>query len=114
MCNWPKAMPPPHSSSYRKALAIIQRAADVDPSNATWQRDVAISYGKLAAALGKAGETEQALDALRRGKAVVERMAELFPDNAGWKRDVDWFQARIAELMPAAPEIAPIAGQHCV
>ena len=69
--------------SYRKALAIIQRAADVDPSNATWQRDVAISYGKLAAALGKAGETEQALDALRRGKAVVERMAELFPDNAG-------------------------------
>ena len=90
--------------SYRKALTIIQRAADVDPSNATWQRDVAISYGKLAAALGKAGETEQALDALRRGKAVVERMAELFPDNAGWKRDVAWFEARIAELMPAAPK----------
>jgi len=90
--------------SFRKGLAAIERAANIDPNNAGWQRDVAISYGKLAAALKQTGDNEQALDALRRGQAIIERMANLFPDNATWKQDLAWIAARIAEIAPTTPQ----------
>src|SRR5260370_13319202 len=88
----------------RKGLGAIEQAAEIDPNNAGLQRDVAISYGKLAAALRMAGETEAALDALRRAQAIVERMIKLFPDNAGWKRDLPWIPAPMAETTPATPK----------
>jgi hypothetical protein len=85
-------------------LVAIERAANIDPNNAGLQRDVAISYGKIAAALRKTGQNEQALDALRRAQAIIERMAKLFPDNAAWKRDLAWIAARMAEITPATPQ----------
>ncbi len=91
-------------SSFRKGLVAIEQAANIDPNNAGLQRDVAVSYGKIAAALRKIGQNEQALDALRHAQAIIERMAKLFPDNAGWKRDLAWIAARMAEITPATPQ----------
>ena len=91
--NLPEAL-----KSYRDGLAIADRLAKADPGNAGWQRDLSMSYSKLAGAFRKAGDNAMALDALRQGRAIMLRMTSLSPDNAAWKRDLAWFDGQIAEL----------------
>jgi hypothetical protein len=91
--NLPEAL-----KSYRDDLAIADRLAKADPGNAGWQRDLSVSYTRLAYVLRKAGDTTKALDALRQGRAIMVRMTSLSPDNAVWKRDLAWFDGQIAEL----------------
>jgi hypothetical protein len=47
--------------SYRDGLAIAERLAQSDPSNAGWQRHFSISHGRLAISFKKTGETAKAL-----------------------------------------------------
>jgi tetratricopeptide (TPR) repeat protein len=46
--NLPEAL-----KSYRESPAIFDRLAKVDPGNAGWQRDLAVSYGRVATVEGK-------------------------------------------------------------
>ena len=52
--------------SYRDSLAIAERLAQSDPGNAGWQRDLAISYARLANVYRQSGDREKALAALRQ------------------------------------------------
>jgi tetratricopeptide (TPR) repeat protein len=90
--NLPEAL-----KSFRDGLAIADRLAKSDPGNAGWQRDLSVSYAKLAYAFTKSGEESKALEALRQGRAIMVRMTSLSPDNAVWKRDLDWFDNQIAQ-----------------
>ena len=85
-------------NSYRDGLAIRERPAQSDPGNAGWQRDLAVSYAKLAGVYRQSNDRDKALAALRQGKAIMDRLVKLSPDNAGWKRDVAWFDQQIAAL----------------
>jgi hypothetical protein len=69
-----------------------------DPGNADWQRDLSVSFAKLARAFEKAGEKGKALDALQRGRAIMVRITSLSRDNAVWKRDLVWFDEQIEDL----------------
>jgi tetratricopeptide (TPR) repeat protein len=91
--NLPEAL-----KSYQADLAIADRLAKADPGNAGWQRDLSVSYAKLAGAFRKAGDKTKALDALRQGRAIMVRMTSLSPDNPVWKRDLASFDGQIAEL----------------
>jgi hypothetical protein len=84
--------------SFETKQNIISRLVQADPSNAGWQRDLAVSHAKLAEAYRTGGETAKALDALRRGQTILARMATLSPDNATWQRDLAWFDGQISEL----------------
>jgi hypothetical protein len=84
--------------SYQAKQEIISRLAKADPGNAGWQRDLSVSFSKLAGAFRKAGDNAMALDALRQGRAIMLQMTSLSPDNAAWKRDLARFDAQIAEL----------------
>ncbi|MCE5237717.1 hypothetical protein LLH23_04415, partial [bacterium] len=46
---------------YEADLAIAQRLAAADPGNAAWQRDLAVSFYKLAAFHNEANQEEQAV-----------------------------------------------------
>jgi tetratricopeptide (TPR) repeat protein len=89
--NLPEAL-----KSYRDGLAIIDRLAKADPGNAEWQRDLSVSFAKLAVVFRKAGNNTDALNALKEGRAIAERIARLSPDNAQWKKDLDWFDQQLA------------------
>jgi hypothetical protein len=91
--NLPEAL-----KSYRDGLAIADRLAKSDPSNADSRGDLSVSYAKLASAFRKARDKTKALDALRQGRAIMVRMTSLSPDNAVWKRDLARFDREIAEL----------------
>ena len=49
--NLPEAL-----KSFRDSLAIRDRLAKADPDNAGWQRDLSVSYAKLANAYRTAGQ----------------------------------------------------------
>jgi hypothetical protein len=100
-----------NAASLRKQLAGLQqverllqtgitRGSALGPGNAGWQRELAVSYSRLAYASKKAGDKSEALEALRQGQAIMVRMTSLSPDNAPWKRDLAWIDRQIAELAP--------------
>ena len=91
--NLPEAL-----KAYRDGLAIRDRLAQSDPGNAGWQRDLAVSYAKLATIYRKYQDNAKALDMLRQGQAIMLRMTQLSPDNAQWKNDVVWFERQITQL----------------
>jgi len=91
--NLPEAL-----KSFRDGLAIADRLAKADPGNAGWQRDLSVSYKKLADVSKRSGETATALDMLQQGRAIIVRLTTLSPDNAVWKRDLARFDRQIAEL----------------
>jgi hypothetical protein len=93
--NLPEAL-----KSYRDSLAIRDRLAKSDPGNAGWQRDLSVSYAKLAVVLRKKGAAADALSALRQGQAIIARMTQVSPDNVVWKNDLVWFNDQIAQMKP--------------
>ena len=93
--------------SYRDSLAIADRLAKADPSNATWQRDLAISHGRVAMVLAEQGEAARALNELREGRAIIARLKEQSPDNATLPDDLAWFDAEIAKLEQATRQGRP-------
>jgi hypothetical protein len=86
-------------AAYQARLAIAERLAKSDPGNAGWQRDLAVSYSKLAEMSRRSNEPDKALAALRQGQVIMDRLTKLSPDNAGWKADLAWFNDQIAVLM---------------
>ena len=84
--------------AYRDGLAIAERLAKSDSSNAEWQRRLSVAYAKLATAFRKTDSTADALNALRQGQAIMGKLAAASPDNAQWREDLSWFNHQIAEL----------------
>ena len=56
--------------AYRACLAIAERLAKFDPGNATWQRVLAMSHGRVATVLGRLVAAKPARTA-SRGKALI-------------------------------------------
>ena len=85
-------------TSYQTDLAITDRLAKSDPGNAIWQRDLSLSYAKLATVYLKAEQSAKAREALSAGRDIVARLVTQFSDQAVWKRDLAWFDQQIAAL----------------
>jgi hypothetical protein len=94
--------------SYRDLQNIFDWMAAADSSDTRGQRDLAMSYGRLARAFREAHENGKARDALRQGRAIIARLTQLSPDNAVWKRDLAGFDGQLAELD------FPPAGQNAI
>jgi hypothetical protein len=71
-------------AAYEESLAIAQRLADIDQTNAQWQTDLVVSLYKIATYAD--GEKRSA--ALDKALAIVERLeaeGKLSPDKKDWK-----------------------------
>ena len=84
--------------SYETRRDIIARLAKADPGNADWQRDLSVSYAKLANAYRTAGQLPQAREQLTAGRTIIARLTETYPDWSQWKKDLAWFDGQIAAL----------------
>ena len=93
------------ADAFQASLAI--RGARTDPGNAGWQRDLALSFGRVAEIDAQRGERERALRALESGRAIVVRLRQAAPDNATLPKDLAWLDAQIAGLsateVPGSP-----------
>jgi hypothetical protein len=82
-------------TSYQASLAIRDRLAKADPGNAGWQRDLALSYGRVALIAAGQGDRPGALSAYRQGREIIARLSRQSPDNATLRNDLRWFDAQI-------------------
>jgi eukaryotic-like serine/threonine-protein kinase len=83
-------------ASYQASLAIAERLAKSDPSNADWQRDVSLSYGRLGKVHAQRGARASALSMFRRGQEIILRLSKQLPDNMALQKDLEWFKREIA------------------
>ena len=91
--NLPEAL-----AAYKASLAIADRLARADPGNAGWQRDLALSHGRVAMILLRQGERERALSAFRQGREIILKLKAAAPSNATLPKDLAWFDGQIGGL----------------
>ncbi len=84
--------------SYQDGLEIAERLARIaDPSNAGWQRDLAVSYDKIGDVLRLQDDTSQALKSYQDSLAIRDRLASSDPGNARWQRDLWLSHLKVGE-----------------
>ena len=76
-------------------MAIAETLAKADPTNTEWQRDVAMSHGKIGLVHQQRGERDEARRAFEAGRAIMAKLVKLDPSNAGWKRDLALFESQL-------------------
>src|SRR6185437_7763253 len=82
-------------TQYRRSLQIKTRLAQSDPQNAKWQNDLAFTYAKMAGALSKSGQAEEARQALVTGRDIFVTLTTKYPDWEEWKQNLSWFDAQL-------------------
>jgi hypothetical protein len=80
---------------YQASLAIAERLAKADPGNAGWQRDLALSCGRVAVIKLQQGIRDDALKLFRQGREIIAQLTRRSPDNATLQRDVVWFDRQM-------------------
>ena len=78
----------PALKSYGASLAIFEKLAKQDASNAGWQRDLSVSYNKVGDVQSAQGDLAGALKTSRDSLAIRQKLAKQDPGNADWQADL--------------------------
>lgn len=84
--------------AYRSALAVRERLAQADPSNAQWQRDLFVSLWRVADLSDRQGDRTAARSVAHRALGLAQRLAALDPRNVTWQQDLSVGQALVQRL----------------
>ena len=84
-------------TSFRDSLAIRDRLSKADPNNASWQRDLSVSYNKIGDVLVAQGNLPDALKSFREDFAIADRLAKADPANVQWQVDLVVSHWRLAD-----------------
>ena len=90
----PKAL-----EAFRESLAIAERLAKADPTNAGRQRDLSVAYEKVGNVLKEQKNWPEALKAYLDSFAIRERLVKADPGNAVWQRDLSLSNERLGEVL---------------
>jgi hypothetical protein len=82
-------------TAYRASLAIAERLAKADPSNASWQRDLSVSHQKIGFAAEQRGENNEARTNYMLSRDILMRLVALDASNATWRNDLAWVEKRL-------------------
>jgi hypothetical protein len=84
--------------AYQEALDLGRALVAADPTNARWQRDLAMRYGRMAIVETMQGARDHALRSFHEGKNIVAHLMQRSPDSANLPTDLEWFDTAIAAL----------------
>ena len=111
-------------AAFREYLTISRRLAEQDPSNAGWQRGLAVAHSKMGGVLQAQGKLAEAQAAFGEDLTISRRLAAQDPSNAGWQRDLALACLEVARLetklgrhaaaLPLYDEAARIFGELAV
>jgi tetratricopeptide (TPR) repeat protein len=75
-------------AAFGENLAISRGLAEQDPTNAGWQRGLAVAHRWVGGVLQAQGKPTEAYAALGEYLAISCRLAEQDPTNAGWQQEL--------------------------
>jgi tetratricopeptide (TPR) repeat protein len=96
---------------FESATDSAQFLHQADPSNATAQRDLSVSYNELGDAIQQAGDLDQAREYFLKDLAIAEKLAADDPSNATAQRDVMVSHYKLGRLSKADSDF-PSAIRH--
>jgi uncharacterized caspase-like protein len=96
---------------YETAVEIGRRAAEADPGDMGWQRDLSVSYNKIGDVLKAQGNLGAALNRYEAALTIVERLAQADADNVGWQHDLSVSYGRVGGVLNAQGNL-PAALTH--
>ena len=82
--------------NYRRSLAIAETLAAAHPERPDWQRDVSVSWNKIADVLKDGGDGKGALENYRRSLAIRETLAAAHPERPQFETDLVVSYVRLA------------------
>jgi tetratricopeptide (TPR) repeat protein len=96
---WARGELEPAQKAYDEFLSLRRHSAEQDPSNASWQRELA--HSRVGDVLQAMGRLEAAHAAFDQYLAISRRLAEQGPSNAGRQRDLAVAHSRIGGVSQA-------------
>jgi tetratricopeptide (TPR) repeat protein len=87
--------------SFGRAHELILAAAERDPANTGYQRELLVSHNRFGDVLVVQGDGPGALLAYRKGMEIAEALVALDPANTGWQRDLSVSQEGIGDVLVA-------------
>ena len=106
MCWWRKATSTEALKSFRDSLAIADRLAKADPSNAGWQRDLSVAYERVGDVLVAQGNLTRRSNPTATASQLQTALAKTDPSNAGWQRDLSVSYSNVGDVLKARGELA--------
>jgi tetratricopeptide (TPR) repeat protein len=91
-------------AAYGESLAVAQRLAAADSSNAGWQRDLSFVLTRIAESHERQRNRTEALRCAEESLEIDQQLAALNPANATWQRDVAASCVLVARLRGVAGE----------
>jgi tetratricopeptide (TPR) repeat protein len=83
---------------YREVESIAERLAKSDPGNPSWQRELAVSYGKVGEVLVAQGNLPEALASHQASLAIMDGLTKSDPGNPDWQRELAVSYAKIGDV----------------
>src|SRR5918993_153552 len=93
-------------------MKITAKLAALNPGNAAWQRDLAVSWSRLGEVRLARGDLAGALEAHEKYHPIAERLAAADPGNAERQRDLAVSWSRLGEVRLARGDLAGALEAH--
>jgi Flp pilus assembly protein TadD len=108
----------PATGELRQAVTLGRELAAADPTNASWQRDLSVSYNKLGDVQLAQGNLAGAQASFEESRQIRARLAAADPTNAEWQADLVVSLVRVSAAVdsatPAGRETARSALRHAL
>jgi tetratricopeptide (TPR) repeat protein len=89
-------------ASFEASLAIFERLAGADASNAGLQRDLSVSHERIGDLREARDDVAGAVEAYEASLAIAQPLAERLPDHPQFRSDLEITLRRLAELRAKA------------
>ncbi|MCK6411661.1 MAG: hypothetical protein L6Q55_04460 [Azonexus sp.] len=84
--------------AYTVALSVAQELVSKEPDNSEWQRDLSVSYDKVADILRRS-DPAAALVNYQASLKIRQDLAQREPDNTEWQRDLSVSYNKVADIL---------------
>jgi hypothetical protein len=86
-----------------RSVTISRQLAEQDPSNAGWQRDLAVACNRSARIAIAAGRNDIGLSLYEESLGIFATLVERAPGFAAWAEEMNVVKAELAALRASVP-----------
>ncbi|MBN1542907.1 AAA family ATPase, partial [candidate division KSB1 bacterium] len=85
---------------------VFEKLAAADPSNSSWQRDLAAAHCFIGMVLQQQGKLEESLNSYKKYQMGMEKLAAADPSNSSWQRDLSVSFEKMGDVFRAQGDLA--------